>query len=75
MAWGNIFNISERPHKDVVVFLAMTDQDPEIRPNPETKQFEHDGYHWLTWDQIKQRSYPYLISSFNWAQSVVERDS
>ena len=75
MAWGNVFYISERPHKDVVIFLAMTDQDPEIRPNPETKQFEHDGYHWLTWDQIKQRSYPYLISSFNWAQSVVERDS
>lgn len=75
MIWGDVSFISERPHKDVVIFLAMTDQEPEIRANPETKQFEHDGYQWLTWDQLQQKSYPYLMNCFKWAQFIVERDS
>jgi len=73
MLWGNVSFVSERPHKDVTVFIATTDQEPQIKANPETKQFEHDGYHWLTWDEMQKRCYPYLVGAIKWAQSVVER--
>ena len=55
--------------------LAMTDQEPEIGMNPETKKFEHDGYHWLTWDEMKRRCYPYLVNAISWSQHVVEGGS
>ncbi len=73
MVWGDSFYVSERKHKDVIIYLAMTDQEPVILPNPETKQYEHDGYHWLSWDQMKRMSYPYLQSAIDWAQNVTER--
>lgn len=73
MPWGTSSYISERPHKDVTVFVAVTEQEPEIRANPETKQFEHDGYRWLTWDEMQRHCYPYLRGAIEWAQSVVER--
>lgn len=73
MIWGDASYIVERPHKDVAVFLAVTDQEPIIRINPETKQYEHDGYHWLAWEEIKNRSYPYLRPAIEWAQRIVEK--
>jgi len=72
MPWGRSFYVSERKHKDVIIYLAATEQEPMIRPNPETKQYEHDGYHWLTWDEMRRRCYPYLVESINWAQRIVE---
>ncbi len=72
MQWGKTPKILERPHKDVVIFLASTDQEPVILPNPETNRYEHDGFHWLTWDTMKQRCYPYLIPAVQWAQELVE---
>ena len=75
MPWGNLSYLSERPHKDVVIFLAKTDQDPEIRPNPETNKFEHDGFMWCSWDRMKEMSYPYLRNAFDWAESIVEGHS
>ena len=73
MTWGTANFVAERPQKDVVIFIAETDQEPEIRPNPETKQYEHDGYRWMSWDELRRFSYPYLHSAIDWAQSVVER--
>ena len=75
MRWGSDSFVSVRPHKDVAIFLAKTNQEPVIKKNPETNKFEHDGYVWLTWDQIRQMSYPYLRNAFDWAQSVVEEHS
>jgi 8-oxo-dGTP pyrophosphatase MutT (NUDIX family) len=74
MRWGTIHFTAERPQKDVVIFLASTDQKPEIKPNPETKQYEHDGYRWMSWDDLRRFSYPYLRSAIDWAQSTVERN-
>jgi DNA polymerase len=74
MPWGTSSFTSERPHKDVVIFIAVTDQDPEIRVNPETKQYEHDGFRWLSWDEMKASCYPYLVGSINWAKSVIEKE-
>jgi 8-oxo-dGTP pyrophosphatase MutT (NUDIX family) len=73
MMWGNISHVSERPHKDVIIYLASTEQEPEIKRNPETKQYEHDGYHWLSWEEMKRRCYPYLYDSIVWAQNIVEQ--
>jgi 8-oxo-dGTP pyrophosphatase MutT (NUDIX family) len=75
MRWGDRSFISSRPHKDVIIFLAKTDQEPVIKKNPETNKFEHDGYVWLSWDQIKQMSYPYLKNAFDWAKLVAEGHS
>lgn len=72
MKWGDIFYVSERKHKDVIVYLAVTDQDPVILPNPETKQYEHDGYHWLSSEQMKRMSYPYLHGAIDWAREMIE---
>jgi len=75
MLWGNHYFVSERPHKDVIVYIASTDQEPEILMNPETKQYEHDGYHWLTWDEMRRRCYPYLLGAIDWAESTVKNRS
>jgi len=72
MMWGDVYHLSERTHKDVCIFLAMTDQEPRITRNPDTNKYEHDGYHWLTWQEAKRKCYPYLVDVFNWAESIVE---
>jgi 8-oxo-dGTP pyrophosphatase MutT (NUDIX family) len=72
MKWGQSSFVLSRPHKDVTVYIAETDQEPVIQMNPETKQYEHDGYHWLTWDDMQSRCYPYLRDAVNWAQEIVE---
>lgn len=72
MEWGLDPKILERSHKDVVIFLASTEQDPVILPNPETNRYEHDGFHWLTWEAMKKRCYPYLVPAIQWAQERVE---
>jgi 8-oxo-dGTP pyrophosphatase MutT (NUDIX family) len=75
MPWGQINYVAERPHKDVTVFIATTDQEPEIIANPLTNKYEHDGAHWVTWSQLQQHCYPYLRGAIQWAQSVVERSN
>lgn len=72
MRWGDVSYVAERKHKDVVVYVASTDQEAIIRPNPKTKQYEHDGVRWLSWDDMKERSYPYLRGAISWAQQIVE---
>jgi bis(5'-nucleosidyl)-tetraphosphatase len=72
MRWGQAPKILERSHKDVIIFLASTDQEPVILPNPETNRYEHEGFHWLTWEVMKQRCYPYLVPAIQWAQERVE---
>jgi len=74
MPWGDTSYFSERKHKDIVIYLATTEQEPIIRPNPETMLYEHDSYHWLGWDDMRRRCYPYLISVIDWAQQIVERE-
>lgn len=75
MPWGQISYVAERPHKDVTVFIATTEQEPQIVANPLTNKFEHDGAHWVTWSQLQQHCYPYLRGAIQWAQSVVERSN
>lgn len=75
MSWGNEPFLASRPHKDVIIFLAETDQDPQILPNPENGRVEHDGYQWLTWDQMSRKCYPYLLGAIEWARNKIESRS
>lgn len=75
MKWGKISYTSERPHKDVIIFLAETEDEPEIRPNPVTKQYEHHGHSWLTRSDMLRQSHKYLKPAIEWAFRVIDGDS
>jgi len=72
MKWGHDSFTAMRPHKHVVIYLAETDQEPKIKPNPETGIYEHDSCEWLTWNQMLSGSYPYLKSAIEWARDKVD---
>ena len=33
--------------ENLTFFIALTDQEPNIKPNPKSGEFEHDGYIWM----------------------------
>lgn len=74
MRWGEIAYLSERPHKDVIIYIAETDSEPEIRPNPTTGQYEHHGYSWLTKADMLRMSHNYLKPVVEWAFGFVENE-
>ncbi len=53
------------------VFLAATNQDPQILPNPETRQYEHDGFHWVSLEKSLDLLKPYLLSVIIWAKGKI----
>ena len=44
--------------KNVTLFIASTDQNPTVRPNPETGEYEHHAAHWLTLDDAEKKKNP-----------------
>ena len=56
----------------LTAYVASTNQDPIITQNPETGIYEHQGFVWVSWSEMKKRAYPYLLPAINWAQHVVE---
>ena len=56
---------------NVTLYIAETTQEPTIRPNPETGQFEHYSAHWLTLDQASKMLRDYLKPSIDWARTVI----
>ncbi len=57
--------------RNVTLFIAVTDQEPIILPNPETGQYEHHAASWLTIDDASRKLHPYLRPTMNWVQSVI----
>jgi len=57
---------------NITFFIASTEDDPYIRPNPETDILEHDEAVWLSHSQIKANCYKYLIPVVDWAKSIVD---
>jgi len=53
-------------------YVASTQQDPIIIQNPETGIYEHQGFAWLTWEEMLVDCYPYLQPAVGWARDVVE---
>jgi len=46
--------------KGLCIYSAITDQEPTIIPNPSTGIVEHEGYDWLSSDEILNLSLDYL---------------
>jgi len=57
--------------RNVTLFIAETEQDPVVRPNPETGEFEHHGAHWLSLDKASQKLHPYLRPVIRWVRQVI----
>lgn len=72
MKWGKESFIVSRPHKDVILFLAETTQEPMILQNPHTGIYEHESFSWLTWRDMKAKCYSYLLPAIDWAQSKID---
>jgi bis(5'-nucleosidyl)-tetraphosphatase len=57
--------------KNVTLYIAETQQEPVIRPNPKNGVYEHHGTKWMTFKEASKRLHPYLRPSMTWAESVV----
>ena len=60
--------------KNVTLFIAETNQEPHIKPNPETGEYEHHDYRWLTFEEASLKLHPYLRPTMKWARSIVEEE-
>jgi len=58
--------------KNVTLFIAETQQEPVIRPNPDTGEYEHHAAKWLTFNQAENILHPYLRPAVSWARQVLE---
>ena len=57
--------------KHLTFYIAATDQDPSIIPNPESGNAEHDDAVWVSFENIKSNVYPFLVPVVEWAESIV----
>ena len=56
--------------KNVTLFLAVTTQEPSIKRNPETGEYEHHAAKWLTLDQAEAKLHPYLRPTIEWVRQT-----
>ncbi len=56
---------------NVTLYIAETSEDPIIRPNPDTGQFEHTAAFWLELDDAEARMREYLRPAITWAKHVI----
>ena len=54
------------------MFVAATNQDPKIMPNPHTGDLEHLGSSWLSWDEAINSVKPWLSPCIIWARKIIE---
>ena len=66
-AWGLVSTNA----RNVKLFIAKTNEEPHIRPNPESGEYEHHGAKWLTFNQASTKLHPYLRPSIEWAKNIV----
>tara|TARA_Y100000310_G_scaffold331477_1_gene405134 strand:+ start:441 stop:914 length:474 start_codon:yes stop_codon:yes gene_type:complete len=59
--------------KIVYLFLAVTDQDPEIRKSP-SGRYEHHGYKWMDFLDAAESIHKYLRPAIVWAHNQVQRN-
>ena len=54
---------------NLTIFIAVTDEDPVIKPNPTTGELEHKYAKWLQFDEhyFKPKLQPAVV----WAKSIV----
>jgi len=55
------------------VYIAITEQEVEITPNPKSGIIEHLGYEWMDIESAKNADWcEYLKSAVHWAISRLE---
>jgi len=59
------------PIEHITLYIAETIDEPVIRPNPETGEYEHYGYKWLGWDEAINNVKPYMSSAIRKAKFIV----
>lgn len=56
---------------NVTLYIAETTEEPNIKPNPETGEFEHYSAHWLDLDRAAVSLREYLRPSIDWVHEVI----
>lgn len=69
--WGYHKILSSR----VTIFVATTTQEGNIKVNPNTLEYEHEGLKWVTWDELFEKVYRFLIPGVEWAKNMIEQTS
>jgi len=67
--WGLKTNVNS----ELTTYLAETNEDPFISPNPETGILEHDSAHWLEWNELYNNTLDFVQPAVSWAKGIVER--
>lgn len=57
----------------LTVFCAMTDQDVEIKKNPENQKYEHIAYEWIDISELFEKLPNYLKPACIWAQDILDQ--
>jgi len=65
--WGLVTTTA----RNVTLFIASTTQQPVIRPNPETGEYEHHAAHWKSLDNAEKSLHPYLRPTIAWVRQVI----
>ena len=67
-AWGlKTINLKN----DLTMFIAVTNEEPEILPNPETGELEHQFAEWLDLDLHVNSFKSKLQPAIEWARNIV----
>lgn len=54
------------------LYIATTDQDAVIKPNPETGHYEHEDHKWLSFDEMESKALDYLVPAVTWAKQKIQ---
>jgi len=57
----------------LTIFCAMTDQEVEIRRNPESQKYEHVGHEWIDINELVEKLPYYLKPACIWAQDILNQ--
>lgn len=71
MEWGDQHISIDTPKKKIILFLASTEQDAEIIPNPETGRYEHHGAKWISFSDAKPEEMGKLFPAIKWAERLI----
>ncbi len=64
-----MFNFDNIVLGPLTIFIANTSQVPKIKKNEKSGIFEHEGFEWLDFKNLKQKVIPYLRPAVDWASN------
>ena len=68
-SWGFRTHINSK----LTTFVAQTNEEPFISPNPHTGILEHDSAHWLEWNELYDNTKDFIQPAVTWAKGIIER--